>query len=458
MKVVSLPGLPPGGDIFDWLQAGGDPATIGDMEAAPTDAPEAEATDGLGDGTWFADVTLGSEEMLIERNMPARAYVGDVRAALGGAKTFLGVEMAARGALGQPVLGEAVIQPFGSLYCVGEKQSQFAKRVEAWRLANEKTGLPQALRVRWTAPNLLDPNEVGSFIAEVNALKPAFEARGAPLGAIWLDTLARSLKHRNVSDPDAAGEAIEAIQHIIEACGVTVVTLAHIAKAEGASDAEEAPANGKMPPTRWCSSRRKGTERLRTVSLAKQADEADGLAWAFELEVVDVGQTPSGRRVTSCVIKQVALPDSGTFGHVPRLTQPDLLVLTALGRLLDAGHGEPIEKCPGGAGEDRGGVTLDRLREQTLLRSGLSAATRPPPDAPKTEHGKWLERRRKAFQRSVERVQQAVKARQEGDLIVAALTTTGDSRDTCRGHSQFVPLAQTPASAAVRDTFLPPPP
>jgi KaiC/GvpD/RAD55 family RecA-like ATPase len=258
--------------------------------------------------SWFEECQVETEEWLIERLVPRGAYTG-IFGRRGAAKTFLAVHMVLCGALGLPFLGEEVERPFGSIYCVGEKKSRFGKRIHAWRLTHKIKRA--AVQFRWGVPNLLDEGDVSDFIAEIQAAKPEFIRRRAPLGAVFLDTLSRSLKGANVSDPDATGIALNAIQRIIDETGVTVVALAHVAKAEGSSTQKGA---GEWEDAADALIRidREDGQALRIVTLTKQSDEVDGLIYGFELQVVDVGTTATGRRVTSCVIRQVDVPlDNG---------------------------------------------------------------------------------------------------------------------------------------------------
>jgi len=363
--------------------------------------------------SWFEETEVGVEEWLIDGLLPRASYTG-IFGRRGAAKSFLALDMACRGAMGLPFLGQQT-ERFGSLYCVGEKKSRFGKRIEAWKKAFNVTRIPAPLRFRWACPNLLDEAEVSDFIAEVNALRPEFKARGAPLGAIFFDTLARCLKHRNVSDADASGTAIEAIQRIVDECGVAVLPLAHVAKAEG-SITQKGAGEWEDAADALIRIDRKEQEALRTVTLTKQSDEADGLAYAFELEVIEVGMSPRGRVISSCVIRQVEAPDSGTNGPNVRLNAPAMTVNSALTRLLDEGQGGIVPPVPGVEPGKVRGVTLDQLRDQAYAL-GLQKASEPPVNAPDSEGRKWMEARKKAFQRAVEKLQEARKIRIEGDWV-----------------------------------------
>ncbi len=364
--------------------------------------------------SWFADCNVEADEWLADRLIPKRSYVG-IFGRRGSAKSFLALDLACRAAMGIPFLGEEC-ERVGTVYCCGEKKSRFGKRIEAWRRAHEIEGEPVAVRFRWGCPNLLDDTEVDDFIAELNALRPEFRARGVPLGMVMLDTLARALRGANVSDADAAGTATRAIQRIIDEASLTVVTVAHVAKAEG-SITQKGAGEWEDAADSLLRIERKDGADVRTVSLAKQSDEADGLDYAFELKLVEVGTSPKGKPVTSCVIRQVDVPKSGTKGLGRRLNAAAETVRSALGLLADAGQLQPVPFCPG-VPPGTVGARVEALRSKSYAL-GLQAASEPPACAPQTEQNKWVEARKKAFQRALDKLHEAGIVRREGEFVWA---------------------------------------
>jgi hypothetical protein len=359
---------------------------------------------------WFSESTWEPEEWLVKPLIPARSY-SVLFARYGGGKSFLALHLACCGATGRNFLG-ATCKPFGTLYAIGEKASRFGKRIEAWKRAHGENDL--AVRVRHGVPNLLDADSVAEFIAEVNDLRSDFAQRGAPLGLIVFDTLARCLRHKNVSDADAAGTAIEAIQRIMSECGVTVLPLGHVAKAEGSISAKGA---GEWEDAADALLRieREAGNPVRTLTVAKQSDEADGKAYGFTLDVVEVGETRDGDRVTSCVVRDAEAPDCGTKQPVRRLNAEADQTLRALARLEEAGQVEPVPFCPG-AKLGTKGVRVDRLRS-AAYEMGLQKGTEPEAGCGEAEQKRWFDARRKAFQRALGRLAEARKIRQEGDFV-----------------------------------------
>ena len=78
---------------------------------------------------------------------------------------------------------------------------------------------------------------------------------------------------------------------------------------------------------------RKDGESIRTITVAKQSDDADGKAIGFDLEIINLGLTASGRPRTSCVIRE-ADPEALQTGP-KRLRGVGLIAAEALQYLFD---------------------------------------------------------------------------------------------------------------------------
>ncbi len=114
VRVVALPGLPPKGDVSDWIEAGGTVADLGRIvDAAPlwTEAePAADAGPGGGAGarlllpsTW-AGVAVPARQWLVEDWIPA-GRVSGLMGRGGVGKSLIAQQLQAACAMGQPWLG-----------------------------------------------------------------------------------------------------------------------------------------------------------------------------------------------------------------------------------------------------------------------------------------------------------------------------------------------------------------
>lgn len=349
-------------------------------------------------GFWPEGATVEAAEYLIAGWVPERSTVY-LYGRHGSLKSFLLVHLAFCGALGRDFMGNAVHEAFGSIICCGEKKARFGKRIVAWKLVNGVTGNPPVF-VRDGCPNLTDADEVDAFIAEVNAMKPEFERRGVPLRLIGLDTLSRALKVGNVSDPDAAQLAIDAMQRIVDATGCTVLTTAHVAKAEGSDTIKGAGEYGDSADT-YVRLERDKDAGIVTATLGKQSDGPDGLQFAFRFRGVEVGTGRHGP-ITSGAIEAADVPDSKKPGRPAKDGEVRArIVHEAYGLAFD--ERASVVRAPGANGAK--GVEVDRLRDWANRRDFYG----PPPireaDQSEADHAKavetWRKSRDTAFRRAL---------------------------------------------------------
>ncbi len=415
VRYIEMPGRSLKQDVSDWIGAGGDAAGLRALTetAQAWKGPaslETLSKPKLFTASWPEECEPEAEEWLIHGLVPVRSYVL-LYGRRGAAKSFFALDLCNRASLGAKVLGQ-LSEQFGTIYFVGEKKSRFGKRVKAWRLASGKDR-PNVM-FAWGAPNLLDEESVNATIRYINEQRPAFEARGVKLGMAVFDTLVRAIGGANDSDFEVAGKGTGAIQRIIDECGITVMPLHHMAKSK---DADTARGAGVWEDAADSIIRieRKEDDPVRRIQLTKQSDEADGLEFGFKLEVVEVGTSPRGNAITSCIVRQTEVPDEVGLNKAPRLSAAAQKVLQAIYRLLDDGVAHPPPPVPG---VHRGvkTVALNDLREKAFA-IGLSAAAYPPPDADDKALERFANTRRKAFRDGLEALERAKQVRQEQGFV-----------------------------------------
>lgn len=361
-------------------------------------------------GFWPEAAPVEEAEWLINGWIPkaATTYLYGTHGTL---KSFLIIDMAFCGALGRAHMGSPIDKPFGSIICVGEKKARFGKRITAWMKAHGVEGQAPGVFIRDGCPDLTDDDAVTDFIAEVNAMKPQFEKRGAPLGAIWLDTLSRALKAGNVSDATTAQAAINSIQRIIDETECAVTPSAHVAKAEGANTIKGAGEFGDSAEAYIYVERDKATKVV-TATLGKQSDGEDGLKKAFTFETVVVGQGERGD-ITSLALVEVEVPEAAR-GTKP-LSAKATKVQQALGRCIDEGQVVPADHVPGPPASGKA-VRMLVLREKAYAL-GLRGGDRPEDDADKKTLDRWKDARNKDFGRGLDELEKQGIIRTEGGLI-----------------------------------------
>jgi hypothetical protein len=142
VKIINLPGLPPGGDICDWLAAGGDPATIVNLRAGPP-ARGLTAVD-----LWsmifppikFAVPDIIAEGLTLIAGAPKRG------------KSWLALDLCTTVAFGGMTLGDRKCIAGDVLYCALEDSPRRMKE-RLHRVCQLRTGPPGRLTV-WFGPDL----------------------------------------------------------------------------------------------------------------------------------------------------------------------------------------------------------------------------------------------------------------------------------------------------------------
>lgn len=357
-------------------------------------------TDPKAGGYWADDAAVEAAEWLTKGWIPAKAFVF-MYGKHGSAKSFLALDWALRSSLAMDWFGNATEEPFGTVYCVGEKKSRFGKRAVAWLRQHAPRGAKAGVYIREGCPNLLEPDQLGRFIAEVNAMKPQFEKRGAPVKAIILDTWARSLGGADPSDARAANEANDAVQRIIDETGCSVIPQAHVAKTQGSDSIKGAGEYGDAADAYIFIERAPG-ERLRTVTLGKQSDGEDGLKFCFEPEAVQVGIDTKGQPITSIFLREVDY-EPGQI-KMSRAIEPRLNnIIRCLTMCMDAGQ---IENVPSLTGVPPGtkGVLRSVLRDRLEAEGCIDMAEKP-------------EAVRKQYQRDIEKLVGLGKIRSTPEMV-----------------------------------------
>lgn len=361
--------------------------------------------------SWSEECEAEVEEWLVPGMIPKRSYVL-LYGRRGAAKSFVALDIAQRAAAGAPVFGRDV-ERFGTVYFVGEKKSRFGKRVKAWEVHHGRTRQPVV--IVWGCPNLLDPASVAEAIKLIHTIRPLMAERGVKLELIVFDTLIRALKGANDSDFEVAGKATEAIQRIIDECAVSVMPTHHMAKAADANTARGAGVWEDAADSIIRIERKEG-EKLRKLQLTKQSDEADGLEWGFELQVVEVGTSPRGKPITSCVIRPVDLGDVPTARKSVRLSPAGQKLMQAFGRLLGDGHACQAPLHIPGVKMGMQAVTLNQFREKSY-EVGLSAGATPPDASDEGATRQFQNTRAKAFRDGLAKLELEGLLRQEAGFV-----------------------------------------
>ena len=238
IKRVELDGLPPKGDIVDWLDSGkGIDDLIAAVKAAPTvaEAPavEAEAVEVVNDndGDYFDFV---DEDYLM--NMPPIEWAvgqGDdglitahglsmIYGPPGSGKSFISLDMALCQAHGIEWQGIETKQG-DVLYIAGEGVGGLGKRVKAWK-STHGLGTSGHFHMLPLAVNMRDQAEVEKLIRSIDRLDRKWTA-------VYIDTLARAMLGADENSSTESGLVISAADAIRNHVQCAVVFVHHSGKA-----------------------------------------------------------------------------------------------------------------------------------------------------------------------------------------------------------------------------------
>lgn len=226
-------------------------------------------------------------------------------------KSFLALEWSLRIAHGDDVLGFRT-QQVGVAYVGAEAANGIRKRILAWMQENGRAdiedgdGGPFALigrGVDFSSPEAPDIEELIQLLTEA-AIE--FKERGARLGVVVVDTLARASAGADENSSADMGAVLSALERIAEALGVLVIVVHHTGK--DASKGARGHSSFFAALDTAIELQHDEESGARSLKLAKQKDDEDGRLWGFRLKPVTIGEDADGDPITSCVIDYTDAP------------------------------------------------------------------------------------------------------------------------------------------------------
>lgn len=319
---------------------------------------------------WAHALELSAAEWLVKGILPTVGLASMYGPSRSG-KSFLALEWALRLANGEEVLS-ARSRRCGVAYVAPEAPTGVRKRIKAWLAANDLDGehIPFALIGRPVDFSSIESDDVEDLIGLLQDAREEFDAEGARLGLIVVDTLAKSMPGRDENDGVDMGAAIAALERIGAALGVLILVIHHVGKEAGRGARGHSSFFAALDTAIELTFDEESG--LRRLKVAKQKDDEDGRSWAFKLRSVDLGADADGDPITSCVVDYVD-DDGAPRVKPPRLSPGAQIVLRAIVALISDGKGHRAPDrtgCPG----DRYAVRADDARE--MARGlGLSDAS-----------------------------------------------------------------------------------
>ncbi len=222
-------------------------------------------------------------------------------------KSFLALEWCLRIAHGDEVLGLKT-KKTGVAYCGVEAANGIRKRLNVWMQENgrEDDEAPFALIGRGVDFSSPEAPDVDELIELLTAADIEFRERGARLGVVVIDTLARATPGADENSGADMGAMLAAMERIADELGVVVIVVHHTGKDASRGARGHSSLFAALDTAIELQHDEEAGTRL--IKLAKQKDDEDGRSWGFRLKRVVLGEDSDGDEVSSCVIEYVDAP------------------------------------------------------------------------------------------------------------------------------------------------------
>jgi hypothetical protein len=324
-STLFLDGLPPKGDVADWLAAGG---TADDLRRAIAVLPE-PTRKGF-DLVRVSDMTFSEPEFLVEGLLETSCLAlmfGDP----GCGKSFGAIDVACCISTGRNFHGRTVLQG-PVVFLAGEGHNGLKRRTLAWERHTGQSLDQAPLYFSRTTARLLD----AAHVAEVSAAVDAIAARYGVPRLIVIDTLARSFAggdENSTQDMSAFVAAVDDMRARFPGC--TVLIVHH----SGHGDKQRARGAMALKGALDAEYRVERNGEALTVTCTKMKDAPEPAPLGFNLTSVEIGTNRHGEAVTSAVLVETAAVPTKR----PRMTPANRLGIDTFMRAKrDAGKGDDL--------------------------------------------------------------------------------------------------------------------
>lgn len=305
--------------------------------------------------TFFDDCGRRSPKRWIFKNAIAAGENSSWFGAPGTLKSALLQDMMVSAARGLDWRGFKNKQCVGSVFFAFERADQARRRLAAYAKRDGIEGLPIAVADRII--NMLDPACVDIIVDTVAAA----EARlGVPVGIVAFDTWSKGIAAGGGDEDKAQHQNIVAanLRRVHERTDgrLHIAGIGHSGKDESrgerGSNARQGDVDMQVQIT--------GGDTIKTATVIKANDQAEGPLTAFAGEIVEMGVDDDGDKISAFILS------TKIYNSTPKesnISDQQRLALDALRTATDE-HGERIEGVKW--------VSVERWREQ-LQRSGVTA-------------------------------------------------------------------------------------
>jgi AAA domain len=348
VKIVELPGIGEGEDIYDWLEAGNLPENIASLaERVPVWGPQsveiesdtgtlivtvrAEIVDAA--FTFLGDMQASAPKELIKRLLPA-----DGVTLLGGqstaGKTFIEICMAMCLASGAEFFGHRITERVGTVFVAAEGRSLIHNRFIA---AKQYVGITENLPIGWIKqlPDFSSVEGIKLFIAQLRAINERFLGDfGVRLGQFCVDTVAATFGMKSEDDNSEATKVCDVLRFIADETGTLANAVHHFGKnpESGLRGASAFRGSADVILGALADIDISGRASNRELVCAKARDGEQGPISAFDLRFVELGLDEDGEPYGSCAV----LPIEGEArSRAKALSKGDRALMAAIAETFD---------------------------------------------------------------------------------------------------------------------------
>lgn len=200
------------------------------------------------------------------------------------------------------------LKPAGVVYVAAEGQEDFVFRLKAWWQAE---GLADDFQMPfYLVPRAVDLRsetaETAALIDEIKHVSFLYrEEFGVPVEMVIVDTVNRSLAGGDDAKAEIVGAFIKNCTMIRDQCGVAVLGVHHLPKAEGATDPRGHSSLKGDNDGQWLV-RQGGHGRPNTWTITRLKAGPSGARHEFRLRQERLGRDDDGDDITSCIVMQLA--------------------------------------------------------------------------------------------------------------------------------------------------------
>jgi hypothetical protein len=327
IRVVELPGLPPKGDVSDWLAAGGTRDKLEEMAAAaPYWQPNGE--DKKPDRLRLvppSEMDWRGAQLNLVKGLLGHGMMALLYGESGSAKTLIALSLALHVALGEEWCGRKVQKGFVA-YLAPEGGHSVHLRFHAWCRHHKIDPSDDTLPFR-TIPVSVDLCTSVADLTQIIANIKAAEVDLGPCVLAVVDTVSRALAGANENGPDDMGKFVLNCDRLREETGATVLGVHHTPKGGTEPRGHTCLKNGSE--IRMLAE--KVAHKLFKLNLEHLKDGPAGDELIFELASAVVGKNEDGENVEGGLVIHSDIPSPGAHGgKPPKLNERQLCLRNAL--------------------------------------------------------------------------------------------------------------------------------